>query len=125
MKHWCVPESFLLPKEANLSTGWQLWLTGAVHFDDSNTSRKVKPYRHLSERDMKCKAMKNYIKAWRGIYKLMESAAIMPSDEFEINQTFVDSNFQTAYHFFKTNYSYIFKACKTEDQDLVQEDAQE
>ena len=63
MKHWCVPESFLLPKEANLSTGWRLWLTEAVHFDDSNTPWKVKPYRHLGERDMKCKAMKNDIKA--------------------------------------------------------------
>jgi len=119
MKHWCVPESFLLPKEANLSTGWRLWLTEAVHFDDSNTPWKVKPYRHLGERDMKCKAMKNDIKAWRGIYKLMESAATLPSDEFEINQTFVDSSFQTAYHFLKTNYSYIF--FNTEDAKLAKQ----
>ena len=74
MKHWYVPESFLLLKEANLSTGSRLWLIGAVHFGDSNTSWKVKPYRHLGERDTKCEAMKNDIKAWRG-YKQVDGVS--------------------------------------------------
>ena len=108
MRHWCVPESFLFPKEASLKTGWRLWLTGAVHFDDSKTPWKVKPYRELTERDMKCEAMKGDVKAWRGIFKLMESAVTMPGDETCVDQAFVDSSYETAYGFLKTNYSYIF-----------------
>ena len=91
-----------------MKTGWQLWLTRAVHFDDSNTPWKVKPYRELTERDMKCEAMKGDVKAWRGIFKLMESAVTMPGDETRVDQVFVDSSYETAYGFLKANYSYIF-----------------
>ena len=49
---------------------------------------------------------------------MMESAATMPGGKkIEINQKFVDSSLQTAYHFLNTNYSYIF--LNTEDAKLA------
>ncbi|KAL9181723.1 hypothetical protein ACHAXT_012066 [Thalassiosira profunda] len=103
-RYWCVPQSFHFPKAATRSVGWRKWLVGSVHVDGS-TPWKIRPFRLLKESDLHSKALKNDLKAWRGIFKLMEKAVTIPNDG-NVDAAFVASSFATATDFLKENYSF-------------------
>ena len=107
MKYWCVPESFQFPRDATRLNGWRKWLLGSVHID-GGTAWKVKPYRNLSKGDLKCQSQKNDLKAWRGVFKLMEKAVTLPEKDEDINAAFVVSSYQVATDYLKDNYSFLY-----------------
>merc|ERR1719217_1554988 len=58
MKYWCVPESFRLPRGTTRKAGWALWFLGSV-CSEEGVDWKIKPFRELSEGDLKLKASKS------------------------------------------------------------------
>ena len=81
-------------------------MVGSVHVDGS-TPWKIRPFRLLKESDLHSKALKNDLKAWRGIFKLMEKAVTIPNDG-NVDAAFVASSFATATDFLKENYSFLY-----------------
>ena len=79
MKYWCVPESFRLPRGTTCKAGWRLWFCGSV-CSWEGVDWKIKPYRELSEGDLKLKTSKSDLETWRSIYRLMETSITIPAD---------------------------------------------
>ena len=86
---------------------------GSVHIDGSD-AWKIKPYRMLKEIDLKHKSKKTELKAWRGIFKLMEKAVTVPESMSSIDNEFVSKSYQDATDYLKANYRafYIFRIQK-------------
>ena len=80
---------------------------GSVHIDGSD-AWKIKPYRMLKESDLKHKSKKTDLKAWRGIFKLMEKAVTVPESMISIDNEFVSKSYQDATDYLKANYSFLY-----------------
>ena len=64
--------------------------------------------------DLKHKSKKTDLKAWRGIFKLMEKAVTVPESMSSIDNEFVSKSYQDATDYLKANYRafYIFRIQK-------------
>ena len=69
---------------------------------------KIKPYRELSEGDLKLKTSKSDLETWRSIYRLMETSITIPADFSDLDIDFVNSSYEAATEMLKTNYSFLF-----------------
>ena len=69
---------------------------------------KIKPFRELSEGDLKLKASKSDLKTWRSVYRLMETAITIPANFSDLDMSFVNSSYEIATEMLKTNYSFLF-----------------
>ena len=69
---------------------------------------KIKPYRELSEGDLKLQSSKYDLKTWRSIYRLMETSITIPADFSDLDDSFVNSSYEEATEMLKTNYSFLF-----------------
>jgi len=107
LKYWCVPESFRLPRETTRKAGWGFWFHGTV-CKEEGVAWKIKPFRELSEGDLKLKKTKQDLKTWRSVYRLMETAITIPADFSELDSSFVNSSYEEATEMLKTNYSFLF-----------------
>ncbi|KAK1746052.1 hypothetical protein QTG54_002659 [Skeletonema marinoi] len=104
----CVPASFAFPRGTTRWDGWRKWLEGQVYIDESGTTWKLKPFRHLNGMDLKPQIRAAYHNEWQQIFKRMEDAPGVKPIPDSITEEYIKESYDCATQFLKDNYSYIF-----------------
>ena len=114
-KMWHVPRNFLLPMDANLFTGWQLWIGGQPGYIIKNVVQgneyapqlaPVRPFRLLTRKFLPPAVRKIYSLSWDPIFRLMGKA---PGINFNDD---AHSSFKVGYEYLKEQVQYIFNSTK-------------
>ena len=108
-------ESFQLPSDLKLDTGWKLLMGGNPDYkmtrDDGTTERApMRPYHLLNPRIIATELAKDFNLKFCPIYRLMEKArGIIFTDSIEeLDSKYFESTFQIGRDFLRTRLEYIF-----------------
>ena len=101
-KMWHVPKNFIFPNDANISSGWRLWMVGQPAYQYKDKSAPVRPFRYLNSKFLPKDVRRTYKLHWLPIFELMCQA---PRMNFELP---VDESFEIGYEYLQQQVTYIF-----------------
>ena len=104
---WCIPQSFMFPRDVTRLVGWRKWLVGSVHIEGGRMW-KIKPYRFFIPKDFHSQQLRNLFNIeWKPIFsRMMETPGLkIPAD---VDDAFVESSYASTTTFLREKYSYIF-----------------